>query len=125
MTLITSLQTFGLPSGESIKQALNSQCTNVFLKPQKLIFLEKQPPQLSYHRSKVFKSSDRKPSSKDEKGFASLICEVLHYYRKYVPRLSKGLAPFYKMLKCNEKVLVFKELVQDFEGTNKPLGRCC
>ena len=36
----------------------------------------------------------------------------LNYYRNYVPRLSERLAPFYKMLKIDEKVLVWKELVQ-------------
>ena len=30
----------------------------------------------------------------------------LNYYRNYVPRLSERLAPFYKMLKSDEKVLV-------------------
>ena len=39
----------------------------------------------------------------------------LNYYRNYVPRLSERLAPFYKMLKSDEKVLVSKELVQQFE----------
>ena len=33
----------------------------------------------------------------------------LNYYRNYVPRLSERLAPFYKMLKSDEKVLVSKE----------------
>ena len=33
----------------------------------------------------------------------------LNYYRSYVPRLSERLAPFYKMLKSDEKVLVSKE----------------
>ena len=32
----------------------------------------------------------------------------LNYYRNYVPRLSERLAPFYKMLKSDEKVLVSK-----------------
>ena len=49
----------------------------------------------------------------------------LHYYRNYVPRLSERLAPFYKMLKSDEKVLVSKELVQQFEEINKALDKCC
>ena len=49
----------------------------------------------------------------------------LNYYRNYVPRLSERLAPFYKMLKSDEKVLVSKELVQQFEEINKVLDRCC
>ena len=49
----------------------------------------------------------------------------LNYYRNYVPRLSERLAPFYKMLKSDEKVLVSKELVQQFEEINKALDKCC
>ena len=49
----------------------------------------------------------------------------LNYYRNYVPRLSERLAPFYKMLKSDEKVLVSKELVQQFEKINKALDKCC
>ena len=43
----------------------------------------------------------------------------LNYYRNYVPRLSERIAPFYKMLKSDEKVLVSKELVQQFEEINR------
>ena len=49
----------------------------------------------------------------------------LNYYRNYVPRLSERLAPFYKMLKSDEKVLVSKELVQQFDEINKALDKCC
>ena len=49
----------------------------------------------------------------------------LNYYRNYIPRLSERLAPFYKMLKSDEKVLVSKELVQQFEEINKALDKCC
>ena len=49
----------------------------------------------------------------------------LNYYRNYVPRLAERLAPFYKMLKSDEKVLVSKELVQQFEDINKALDKCC
>ena len=49
----------------------------------------------------------------------------LNYYRNYVPSLSKRLAPFYKMLKSDEKVLVSNELVQQFEEINRPLDKCC
>ena len=49
----------------------------------------------------------------------------LNYYRNYVPRLSERLAPFYKMLKSDEKVLVSKELVQQFEEINRALDKCC
>ena len=49
----------------------------------------------------------------------------LNYYRNYVPRLSERLAPFYKMLKSDEKVLVSKELVQRFEEINRALDKCC
>ena len=49
----------------------------------------------------------------------------LNYNRNYVPRLSERLAPFYKMLKSDEKVLVSKELVQQFEEINRALDKCC
>ena len=49
----------------------------------------------------------------------------LNYHRNYVPRLSERLAPFYKMLKNDEKVLVSKELVQQFEEINRALDKCC
>ena len=49
----------------------------------------------------------------------------LKYYRNYVPRLSERLAPFYKMLKSDEKVLVSNELVQQFEEINRALDKCC
>ena len=49
----------------------------------------------------------------------------LNYYRNYVPRLSERLAPFYKMLKSDEKVLVSKKLVQQFEKINRALDKCC
>ena len=49
----------------------------------------------------------------------------LNYYRNYVPRLSERLAPFYKLLKSDEKVLVSKELLQQFEEINKALDKCC
>ena len=45
--------------------------------------------------------------------------------KNYVPRLSERLAPFYKMLKSDEKVLVSKELVQQFEEINEALDKCC
>ena len=50
---------------------------------------------------------------------------ILNYYRNYIPRVSERLAPFYKMLKSDEKVLVLKELVQQFEEINKALDKCC
>ena len=49
----------------------------------------------------------------------------LNYYRNYVPRLSERLAPFYKMLKSDEKVLESKELVQQIEEVKQALDKCC
>ena len=49
----------------------------------------------------------------------------LNYYRNYVPRPSECLAPFYKMLKSDEKVLVSKELVQQFGEINRAPDKCC
>ena len=49
----------------------------------------------------------------------------LNYYRNYVSILSERLPPFYKMLKSDEKVLVLKQLVQQFEEINIALDKCC
>ena len=49
----------------------------------------------------------------------------LNYYRNYVPRMSERLAPFYKLLKSDEKVLVSQELVQQFQEINKAFDKCC
>ena len=49
----------------------------------------------------------------------------LNYYRNYVPRLSERLASFYERLKTDEKVLVSKELVHQFEEINRALDKCC
>ena len=49
----------------------------------------------------------------------------LNLYRNYVPKLSEHLAPFYKMLKSDEKVLVSRELVQQFDEINRALDKCC
>ena len=49
----------------------------------------------------------------------------LNNYSNYVPRHSERLAPFYKMLKSDEKVLLSKELVQQFVEINKALDKCC
>ena len=49
----------------------------------------------------------------------------LNYYRNYVPRLSERLAPFYKILKSDEKVLVSEVLVQQIEEINKAFDNCC
>ena len=48
----------------------------------------------------------------------------LNYYRNYIPRLSEKLAPFFQLLKKDEKVLVTNELVQQFNEINKDLDRC-
>ena len=49
----------------------------------------------------------------------------LNYYRNYVPGLSERLAPFYKMLKSDEKVLVSKKLVLKFDENTRALDKCC
>ena len=48
----------------------------------------------------------------------------LNYYRNYIPRLSEKLAPFFQLLKKDEKVLVTTELVEQFNEINKDLDRC-
>ena len=50
--------------------------------------------------------------------------DFLNYYRNYVSRLSERLVPIYKMLKSDEKVLVSKELVQQFDEINRALDKC-
>ena len=49
----------------------------------------------------------------------------LNYYRNYVSRLPERLALFYKMMESDEKVVVLKELVQQFEEINEALDKCC
>ena len=49
----------------------------------------------------------------------------LNFYRNYVPGLSECLAPFYRMLNSDEKVLVSKELVHQLGDINKALDKCC
>ena len=49
--------------------------------------------------------------------------DFLNYYRNYVPRLSERLPPFFKMLKSDKKVLVSRELVQQFDEINRALDK--
>ena len=48
----------------------------------------------------------------------------LNYYRNYIPRLSEKLAPFFQLLKKDEKVLVTTELIQQFNEINRDLDKC-
>ena len=48
----------------------------------------------------------------------------LNYYRNYIPRLSEKLAPFFQLLKKDEKVLVATELVQQFNEINRDHDKC-
>ena len=48
----------------------------------------------------------------------------LNYYRDYIPKLSEKLAPFFQLLKKDEKVLVTTELVQQFNEINRDLDKC-
>ena len=52
----------------------------------------------------------------------------LNYYRKYKPRLSEKIVPFFQLLKKNsskyEKVLVTTELAEQFNEINRDLDRC-
>ena len=45
----------------------------------------------------------------------------LNYYRNYIPRLYEKLAPFFQLLKKDEKVLVTTELVQQFTKSTETL----
>ena len=47
-----------------------------------------------------------------------------NYYRKYIPRLSEKLVPFFQLLKKDEKVLVTQELVEQFNEINRDLDGC-
>ena len=49
----------------------------------------------------------------------------LNYYRNYIPRFSQKLAPFFKMLTKDEKVLATPDLLEQFTEINKALDRCC
>ena len=47
----------------------------------------------------------------------------LNYCKNYIPRLSKKLAPFFQLLKKDEKVLVTTELVQPLNEINRDLDK--
>ena len=49
----------------------------------------------------------------------------LHCFKKYIPRVSEKLTPFFKMLTKVEKVLVTPVLLEQFTEINKALVRCC
>ena len=48
----------------------------------------------------------------------------LNLYRNYIPRVSEKLAPFFQLLKKDEKVLVPTELVQQFNEITRDLDKC-
>ena len=49
----------------------------------------------------------------------------LNYYRNYIPRLSEKLAPFFKLLKNDAKVMMTSDLLEYFTEIKKTLDRCC
>ena len=52
----------------------------------------------------------------------------LSYYRTYIlilSILSEKLVPFFQLFKKDEKVLVIKKLVQQYNEINQDLDRCC
>ena len=49
----------------------------------------------------------------------------LNYYRNYIPRLSKRLTPFFKLLKETSKFYVPTNLVEDFTNLNQLLENSC
>ena len=73
-----------------------------------------KPPKQNVKTFEKTKFSKSEKASQRYMGF-------LNYDRNYVPRLSERLAPFYKMLKSDEKVLASKEFVQQFEEIKKKL----
>ena len=78
------------------------------------------PQGVTTPKSKTYKLSSKDQTSEVEKDFATLF-----RVRNYVPRLSEHLTPFYRMLKSDEKVLVSKELAQQFEELKKALDKFC
>ena len=48
----------------------------------------------------------------------------LNCYRNYIPRLSEKLAPFFQVLKKDEKVLVTTELIDQFNEINSDRDKC-
>ena len=73
---------------------------------------------------KMYRTSLKEPIFRSPKSLQRCL-DFLNYHQNYVPRLSERQAPFNKMLKSDEKVLVPKELVQQFEKYNKVLDKCC
>ena len=93
--------------------------------PRKLISsAEQSPHKASNPKGRVQNFLEKTKFPKTKKALQRYLC-FLNYYQNYVPRLSERLAPFYKMLKSDEKILVSEELVQQFEEINKALDKCC
>ena len=63
------------------------------------------PQGVKHQRQNVQNFLEKTKFPKSKKSLQSSL-GFLNYYRNYVPRLSERLAPFYKMLKSDEKVLV-------------------
>ena len=113
-------------SNASRRQAL-FHFRNVISVQQKLTSSgEPLPLKASNPRRKMYRTSMRRPTKipKSKKALQRYL-GFLIYYQTYVPRLFEHLAPFYKMLKNDNKVLVSKELAQQFEKFNKALDKCC
>ena len=91
-----------------------------------MIFSDEQlPHKASNPRNRKYKTFWKKNKFPKSKKALQRYLGFLNYYRTYVPRLSERLAPFYKMLKSDEKVLVSKKLVQQFEEIKKALDKGC
>ena len=82
------------------------------------------PQGVKPHRQNVRNFLEKTKFPKSKKALQKYL-DFLNYYQNYVPRLAERLAPFYKMLKSDEKFLVSKKMVQQFEEINKALDRCC
>ena len=82
------------------------------------------PEEVRPQRPRVQNFLDKTKFPKSKKALQRYL-GFLNYYRNYIPRLSEKLAPFFKLLKNDAKVMVTPELLEQFTEINKALDRCC
>ena len=52
----------------------------------------------------------------------------LNYYRNHIPRLAKGLTPFFQLLKTTDakaKIPITPDIMKEFTEINEALEQCC
>ena len=74
------------------------------------------------HKFQNFLSELRLPKS--EKAVEPYLGYV-NYYKNYIPRMSKKINPFYKLLKAEVPINIPSELIKNLDSANKALNDAC